>query len=169
MHTGVPAGHVPQLSEPPQPSSTAPQCVPPGQVVSGTQVVEVVLEVVLEVVAAVLVELVVVLMGEMAVVEVVGVIKGVEPQFGGVGSLLVRHIFMSALRVRLHADRHCRPDFPFGHALLQSFRCVVINRLQALGQWPASTPGVSRNTTRSTMTDRMFGPPLSGVWATDRR
>ena len=132
MHTGVSPGQVPHPIEPPQPSSTAPHSVPPGHVVRGMQVVDVVLEVVV----TVLVELEIVV-GATPVVEVVGVITGVDPQDGGVGSLLDRQTFMSALRVRPHADRHARPVFPLGQSLLHAFSCVASNCLQAFGQRPA--------------------------------
>ena len=133
MHTGVSTGHVPQAREPPQPSSMAPHCVPPGHVVSGMQVVDVVLEVVDMVLVGV--DSVV---GATPVVEVVGVITGVDPQDGGVGSLLDRQAVISALRVRPHADRHALPVFPFGHSLLHALSCVASTRLQAFGQRPSA-------------------------------
>ena len=129
MHTGVSRGHVPQPTDPPQPSSIAPQRAPASSHVRGTQMVVVVLEdVVLDVVV----------LAGLVVVVVAGVITGGgNPQSGGVGWSLDLQVLASALRSWLQADRHFRPALALGHAALQLVIRVRSSFLHAFGQRPA--------------------------------
>jgi hypothetical protein len=93
--------------------------------------------------------------GGAVVVTVVGVIAGVEPQYGGVGLVLDWHTFLSALCFWAHADRHARPALAFGHAFLHSLSCVPSAFLQTLGHRPASAVAASNTPRRIAMTTRV--------------
>lgn len=141
MHTGFSAGHPPQSSIPPQPSSSDPHCAPAPLHPVGWQSVVVDAGPV-DVVTIVEVLATSVLIG----LEVVGVTTGVAPHRGGVGSTADLHVVVAALRFAAHVERQTLPALRFGHAALQLVSSSPMGFLHGLGHRWAITVGLNSST-----------------------